>query len=136
MTQTIPEQTLTARVLPPSEYPRLKATSSPLAAVDIPAQTPALVVVLERGDQIVAHWVLFDTVHADLLWADPAVRGNPRAAVTLIQQVYTELRRYGARYVYANIEDEELMGSMAERLGFTRLPGVLYGMEIPPQEGM
>ena len=138
MPTVLADLNLTVRTLPDDELHRIAEAGGPMAGhpqahsladkVKIP--------VLERDGQILGYWVLSDLTHMEPLWLAPEIRHQPKAAMALLAQVYTELQAAGVRFAFAVIDeaDEAVIGSMAAHLGLKPLPGKLYGGFIPPKE--
>lgn len=126
---------ITARTLRPDEMSRLAEAGGPMHGYPSPETLAGStkIVVLEREGAIVGYWVVADTVHIEPLWLDPSVRHHPRAAMDLLQQVYTELQNAGVGSVYAIIDEGNLeqMGPLARRVGLTEVPGRIFAGQVP-----
>lgn len=118
--------------LPAEHFARLREAPGPLHGLPPPPADHARVLVVEDAEaRLLGYWVLSDVVHADPLWLDPAVRGNPGVALRLLAQLGATLQACGVGAFFAVIDDAEV-ADLAERLGFTRLPGALYAIAVPP----
>lgn len=123
------------RVLPPGEWARLTAgpLAGQLSALDLSAADHARIVVVEEPEtgQILAYWALVDTVHAEPVWIDPARRGDPTVAASLLRATLAELQQAGVGYVYTTlIEGDVILEQVASRAGFEKLPVTLWAARI------
>jgi hypothetical protein len=126
---------ITRRILPPEEYGRLKEAGGPLADVrPDPAHTKVNVV--EENGQIVGYWPVFNAVHAEPLWIPESHRHRREVALALIAQVLETLQEYNVAAAFGVIADVDFVVNfpMAKKLGFSKAPGDLYFIIVPPVE--
>jgi len=123
----------TARVLPPSEWPRLPAEcpTSPLAAIDLSTVYGHLVVLENREGRIVGHWPLVLVWHAEPLYVEPAER-NAAAIKALVRGLQATIAAEQIPLAFAMIDDPGMQW-MAERLGFTPTPAPMYHAMAPDE---
>lgn len=125
------------RILPPDEWPRIRAElpHSPLATLARFEDLQGVVVVVEDGGAIVGHWPLILTWHAEPLYLHPDHQRIGPALRKLIEGLYTTMRDVGVSTALAVIEDPTVV-AQATRLGFQPVPGSLYYATAPaPPEG-
>lgn len=131
-----PRQAWQVRELPAEEYPRLSTLSGPLAGIftsgHLPSPDSTRFIIAEHAGQIVAYWPIFNAVHMEPLWIDPAHRGDGVIGRALIEGAVEALKGAHVGYAFAIIgdQDQPANGQMAERLGFDKVPGTLYGLDL------
>lgn len=125
------------RELPPEEYGRLQAAGGPLSHLTLAPSDDARVVVGERDGRIVAYWVAHTVVHLEPLWIDPAHRHRPSLIGGLLREMRALLARLRVPFAWAIIADADLPVNlpMAEKIGFVKVPGGLYGIQLGPPRG-
>lgn len=89
-----------------------------------------LIVCVEDENQILAYWPIWRTVHVDGLWVAEDARKTPAVLRALLAGVSATLRQNSIGRHFAVLETPE-MEAMAERLGYTKVPGALYLSEEP-----
>jgi hypothetical protein len=111
---------VTARVLPPAEWPRLEGTE---AAQVWPLLDPArarVTVVEDESGAIVGCWVAYLMVHAECLWIAPAHRGKPSVGRRLLRALGSAVRELGGDRAWtAAITDD--VREMLARIGARQL---------------
>lgn len=120
----------TSRVLPAPEWERLIGLT--FAEHGLPDPDLTTVVVVEQGDRIVGVWVAMTAVHLEGLWVDPAHQGTTVAG-RLLRQMREFLQTHGITISFTIIADPQVM-VLAHKAGFTRYPGDLWVLQLPPQE--
>lgn len=127
---------LTARILPPSEWPRLQGTEAeqlwPLVRKN-EMHDDGDILVVERGNTIVGAWVVLRVAHVECLWIDPSERAGGTVARRLLQIMKQTVHRLGFGAVYTGAEDTAVQ-VMLERLGATLLPGHHYALPVRGRE--
>ena len=95
---------------------------------DIPA--------VEVDGRIVAYWPAWVAVHVEPLWVDPAYRG-PGIIRVLVETLFGHLREAGVDSAFAILghADQGVTLHSAIRLGFQRVPGDLYVVDLRGGEG-
>lgn len=124
------------RVLPPEEYHLLQGVHL-FAHLPLPDREHFIPVVVQevKSSRIVGYWFVFDAVHVEPLWIDEEYRKRPGIARRLWKGVQAELERVGAPMAFACIADQDAAQNLpqATRLGFRRVPGGLYFIEVRPE---
>lgn len=125
------------RELAPEDFSRIVEADGPLHGQPIPDPRHTRFTILEVGDQIVGYWGLYDTLHAEPVWIHPDYRQHPAVAKLLLEGLGRLLQDLGATFVFGIIADEDVLKNLplAERLGFERIPGSLYGVRVNPLGG-
>lgn len=114
------------KTMPPFD---VKATPNPSAARVIVAQDN------ETG-KLVAYWFVVTIVHVEPAWIDPEYRHKP----TLVRKLWESTRRLldsigvSRAFCTINYDAPRENASMAQRLGFKRLPTDLYLLELEEKE--
>lgn len=127
---------LEIRELKPEEYPLL-AKVGLFEQTGLPSLEQSKVIVGITSDkQIAAYWIVFDAVHVEPLWIRDDYRKNPgvgRRLWTAVQKVLLECK---VKMAFAMIADGDAAINLpqATRLGFQRVPGQLYYIEVKPDE--
>lgn len=117
---------LTRRVLPPEEFQKL-LTIPPYSAGGLPTAEHWRIVVVERGEEIVACCALFDTVHWDYFWVADADQGNPTVFKDLLEQSLEVMQELGIIQVHTTVPSHRAdLADMLLRFGFHKVPGDLY----------
>jgi hypothetical protein len=132
---------ITARVLPDAEWPRL-LTECEGPAIDQLRQTGfpdpqhLRINVVEQDGRIVGYWFIFATIHAEPAWIAPEARKHPGIVRSLIEQTIQTLQDEGVTMAFCVVADVDLLENapLVRRLGFTRAPGELYFVTVPPKE--
>lgn len=110
------------KTVPPFD---VKATPNPSAARVIVAQDN------ETG-KLVAYWFLVTIVHVEPVWIDPTYRHKPTLVRKLWESTFRMLKSIGVSKAFCtiNYDAPRENASMAQRLGFKRLPTDLYLLEL------
>lgn len=114
----IPSMPYRYRFLPAEEYSRLAAL--PMGE-NSPSPEHSLIVVAEKGEEIVGGWGAFGTVAMDGLWVHPEHR-KTLVAGKLAYTMLKELKSRGCPGVTTITERPDVV-SQAQRLGFVIVPG-------------
>lgn len=130
---------MTWKILPPEEWPRIKAElpDSPLADLENYMQLEGIVVVAEHEGRLVGHWPLLLTWHAEPLYIAPAYRKSGPALKNLLDGLFSTMQISQIASAVVIIEDPDLQ-AIVPRLGFQPVPGQLYIATAPvplPDEG-
>jgi hypothetical protein len=112
---------VTARVLPPAEWPRLTGTELEAVWPTLNPET-ARVMVVEEGDRIVGCWAIFPVFHVECVWIAPSHRGRAGVARSLIRLMRLLARLAGARVVMTAAVTPQV----------ERLITQLRGVPVPP----
>jgi hypothetical protein len=122
----------TPRVLPPEEWERLRGL--PFATNGLPDPASSVIIVVETPDgEIVGLWALMLQPFLDGLWTHPDHQ-HKLAAGQLLRTMKAVLQEYGVSTAFTIISDPAVM-ALAHKAGFTRAPGDLWLLPIPPKEG-
>lgn len=119
---------MSARILPPEEWPRLAGTE---AETIWPLLDPrrAHVLVVEHGDAIVGTWVLMNVLHAECLWIAP----EHRHGVSVARRLWTFMRRTARSLgvpVVATAALTDDVRALLDHVGATKVPGDHYAMRV------
>jgi len=120
-------------VLPGEEYARLDTLPEGCLFGRRVQPSPYLhILAVERlaDHALLGYWPVFNAVHIDGLYLDPALHHQPKVALTLLGALVALLQAGGVEGVYAQI-DSPLMQKMAGDLGLEKLPGIAYRGVIP-----
>lgn len=111
---------MTARILPPEEYPRLNGTE---AETVWPLLTEAArVIVVEHEGQIVGCHLLQPTLHAECLWIHPDHRGRASVARRLWWAVRETARsHFGVGWFETGCASEDVR-ALLDHIGAVKLP--------------
>lgn len=121
---------LTARVLPPAEWDRVRHI--PPFDKGLPNPDHWRIIVAEVGGEIVGCCSLFDTVHWDGWWIDPAHQGKAGAFRALLAEGLDQLTAAGVEGVHTTVPDSRPdLQDLVARYGFTPAPGKLYLLYVP-----
>lgn len=106
-----------------------KATPNPAAARVMVAQD----VVTGR---LVAYWFMLTVVHVEPVWIDPDYRHKPTLVRKLWEGTMRMLKSIDVSLAFCtvNYDAPRENASMAQRLGFKRLPTDLYLLELKEKE--
>lgn len=116
---------LTTRVLPPAEWPRLSGTELEAVWPHLHPNTGTVLVVEDDG-QIVGTWALMYVRHAEGCWVSPDHRGKTGVARRLLLGM-RELAGDGPLFTAAMSDDvREMLG----RLHAQKLPGDHYVLNL------
>jgi hypothetical protein len=120
---------MTARILPPSDWPRLAGTEVESLW---PRLDPLLchVLVVEEGDRIVGTWALMPIMHAECLWIAPDKRKSSSVARRLWRQLQGVASELGITAVATAAQTDDVRG-LLEHVGAMKLVGDHYIMRIP-----
>ena len=122
----MPETTVTVRVLPVEEWPRV--AHLPFATNGLPDPQLALILVAEEAGEIVGIWSALTAVHLDGLWVSPEARGTTVAA-RLLRGMKALLTTKAIPVSFTMISAPEV-AILAYKAGFTRYPGDLYMLQL------
>lgn len=112
---------MTRRVLPRAEYDRLAAIDSSVNWAALPSRAQVLVV--ERDDQILGHWLYLPTAHAEVPWkATDAGSGVTRQLLAGMRELIYE---DGAASVWVSAVDDDTR-ALLHHLGAVPVPGDHY----------
>lgn len=121
---------ITYRILPEDEYETLynyiREQSAPM---HLPDPKCSVVIAVEDAGKLVGFCSAIALVHMGSEWIDPEYRKRFRIAPYMFGLTIQELKNRGVNFVAAVVDDQE-RGDMLERLGFVKLPGLLYGSTI------
>lgn len=122
---------LTCRILPPEEYPRLVELPNieGLGSI-VPRPDRVGVVVLEdKLGTIKGYWMVCLVPHTEPLWVHPDAR-YPRAQTLLIKGMTDLLQAMGGFGVI--VIDDDNIAEMARHLGYHHVPGRVFSLTLPP----
>lgn len=87
-----------------------------------------------QGDRVVGYWAAYDAVHAEPLWFHPSVRNRRDVVMPVLQAMRQMLVDAGIGFAFVVIgdTDQPINGGLAEKVGFTPVPGTLYGVVLDP----
>jgi hypothetical protein len=121
---------LTARVLPPEEWDRIRHI--PPYDQGLPSPDHWRILTVFEGDEIVGCCALFDTVHWDGFWIAPEHQGKAGVFRALVSQGVAELTAAGVQMVHTTVPDSRPdLQALIERFGFHVAPGKLYLLYVP-----
>ncbi len=130
------------RQLQPDEFRRMRGAGGPFgdqlrqsAALPDTAHT-RIVVMEDDAGAIKAYIVVFDTLHMEPVWFDSDVRRHVKAGAELFHQAFAIMQRAGAQSCFGIIldADKATVAPLAEKLGFTPLPGQVYALRLAEPE--
>lgn len=129
---------LEIRELEPREYALLGKVGM-FEQMGLPDMAHAkAVVAITKGPspEIVAYWIIFDAVHVEPLWVKEEYRkamglGLGRRLWGVVQKILVDC---GINLAFAIIADQDAAVNMpyATRLGFKRIPGQPFFVEVKP----
>jgi hypothetical protein len=127
----------TVRVLPPEEWEKL-AHIEPFDRTGLPSPGHWRIVVAEVEGVIVGFSCLFDCVHMEPLWIDPAYRARPHAFGDVLTGLWAGCRvllhAADVQMVFAVVGDAlPRNADFVKHLGFIPAEGTLY---IVPTDGV
>ena len=122
---------LRAFLLPLGQIERLREAGGPLAEADLSALDLEALPVVEVDGQIVAYWPAFFALHLEPLWVAEPYRLNPAVTRGLLEAMTQTLQTIGKPVAFAVIDSATEVAPLAERLGFARVPGDLYYVQMP-----
>lgn len=122
------------RLMHPAEAEGLSKVP-PFSEVGLPDLGHAQVILVQgvNTGAIYGYWMIFDTVHVEPLWVHPSYRRNPGIIRRLWNGVRAVLRAHRVPIAFGIIADADLAANekLATRIGFRRLPGQLFCVEVP-----
>lgn len=129
---TLAPPSVRIRELEAHEFGILSTLPGPLQHATI-APGMARVLVVERDGEIAGYWMVYDAPHAEPLWLREDVRGRYDVVKPLLEAMVALLQECGVTFTFAIIGDQDLAMNvpLAERIGFTKIPGQLYGAVVP-----
>lgn len=128
-----------SRLLPVSEWPRLRPYGPFAAAGVLPDPSHALVLVLERydvqahGPRIVGCWMAKNTVILEGLYLNPEERHLAPSARHHLFSMIGALQERGVTEVITLIQSPEVL-RLAPKAGFVELPGSVHLLKLPSVE--
>jgi hypothetical protein len=137
--ELVPHQVI-VRDLPAEEFHRLQGIGL-FEIYDLPNMQHSRAVVGEEvypdgSHKIVAYWLVFDAVHVEPLWIHPDHRKKPGFARRLWKGVQDVLVATGVPIAFACIADNDAAENLPQalRLGFKKIPGSLFFIEVRPED--
>ena len=121
------------RVLEQFEWDRVK-DRPPYDQTGLPAKDGhwEIIIVEDRTGEILASCAIFDTVHWDSWWIDPAHQGKAGAFRALVAQGLDELNARQIVGVHTTVPDTRPdLQELVERFGFMPAPGKLFLLHVP-----
>lgn len=64
--------------------------------------------VVEKDNEIIAHWALTPIYHAEGVWIKPEFRGNPTVVKNLLRGMKVMAENVGAPFVITNTSDDKV----------------------------
>lgn len=126
--------TPTTRLLPPDEWHRL-AAFEPFTSHGLPTVEHWRVIVGEVDGAIVGFCCLFNAVHWEPWWIDPAYRKHPGLLRQMVDKTGDELRAAKVTNVFVCVGDDiPDQQALVQRFGFEEAPGKLYMLALPEEE--
>ncbi len=117
---------ITSRILPPTEYYKLKDLG-PFTQGVLPDPDHWRIVVAEDEGRIIGCCALLDTVHWDFWHVDEEYRGNPVVFRDLIVGGVAQMVELGIDLVHTTVPDgKPEIEAMLTRFGFKPAPGRLF----------
>jgi hypothetical protein len=114
---------MVARLLSPSEWPRLVGTE--LEGVSATTLPGARVLAVEHDATLVGCWAAVPVLHAEGLWIAPAHRGRGGVLRALLRGMGTITTAAGARAAVVGVVDPAV-AAMVTRYGGSMLAGTHY----------
>lgn len=129
-----PNAEVEVRELQPEEL-YLLSTVPPFNTDGIPDFRHAGVAVVQEKEsrRVVGYWMLFDTIHVEPLWLHPDYRKRSGVLRKLWGKVADMLGRTETKRAFAIIQNDdeaEALREQAKRLGFQRMTGDLYFVNL------
>lgn len=123
------------RELPVAEWEKLRACPFYMDALPNPEIFRAFVA--EEAGQVIATWFIFNAVHVEPCWIHPDHRKRPGMIRQLWTRVTGFLRGEGIVTAFTTVAHDSVMTSLPSvlRLGFRRVPGDCYYLDVPPDAG-
>jgi hypothetical protein len=119
---------MSARVLPPEEWHRLKGTEAESVWMGFnPGNTRVLVV--EEDGNIIGTWTMLRAMHAECIWIAPSHRGRFGVAKSLLRGMYSVAREWDVNGVITGSISEEIT-DLIERLGGIPMPSDSYILPV------
>lgn len=130
---------LVVRELPPDEY-GLLASFPPFNETGPPHPLKARCLVVQDSTTGQVHGFLFISacVHVEPYWIDPSIRRRPGVVRRMWRAVRTILDQIQQPQAFAVITHEDVprgILSQAQSIGFRRVPGDLYLVNVPDLPG-
>ncbi len=114
------------RALPPEEWDKIRHIP-PFDTQGLPNPELWRPLVVEIDGQVVGCCSIFDTIHWDCWWVDPAHPARAGVFWSLIQAGRAELKSIGVGVAHVVIPDNRPdLAALVERFGFQKAPGTLY----------
>jgi|SRR5215510_732841 len=66
------------------------------------------IMVVEKDNEIIAHWALTPIYHAEGVWIKPEFRGNPTVVKNLLRGMKVMAENVGAPFVITNTSDDKV----------------------------
>lgn len=123
---------LTSRLLPPEEWDKV-AHVPPFSTVGIPDPDHWRVLVVEDAEgKVVAVSHLYDMVHWDSFWIDPAHQGKAAAFRAMVTSGLETLGTLGIQVVHTTVpNDRPDLQQLVLDFGYQQAPGQLYLLYVP-----
>ena len=120
---------MTTRILPKSEYDRLKGTELGILieTKTMPEQTE--VVVVEDGDTIIGCWSLMMFYHCEGVWIHPSYRMKSSVARRLWVAMQSLASKHGIRRMLTGCLDRGIQ-EVLEKHGAVQIPGLTYAIPV------
>ena len=115
---------MTARVLPPEEWPRLEGTEAEALWPHLDPSR-AQIVVMEEDGTIIATQTLMWVLHAECWWVHPTWRGRLSVIRKLWASVQCVARKMGAKTLATAATDDGVRAILG-RIGARQLAGIHY----------
>ena len=121
---------LTARVLPPEEWDRVRHI--PPFDQGLPQPDNWRILTVEEDGQIVGCCSLYDSVHWDGFWIDDKHQGKSGVFRAMVAEGLTVLKEAGVLGVHTTVPDARPdLQDLVQRFGYMEAPGKLYLLYVP-----
>jgi hypothetical protein len=130
---TVTDSRYAVRELPVDEWPKLLEIDGPYQTQgSLPDAHYNRIIVEEVEGEIIGYWGAFTVVHTEPVWLHPAYRMRTGAVKHLWEGMRDLLVRMKVPGTVAIIEDKDapINLPMATKLGFVKVPGSLYFLDL------